>query len=1257
MAQTNEDLRRGFAHFSVKLTPAAPSYVPVSIQTPMEPESIEDKPGHGLLGKFAGILHKTMRGQHDLLSTTDGSVPLASSGQSTTVGLTPTQQKLETPKPHHKLVSTSERASASSTMIGLPRLLPGHVPRLTVKETKHVSLEYDPKTRRKVLNTYEIIREIGRGEHGKVKLARDLVSDQLVAIKIVSRKLKRDRLLRMRRLPNAPPHCRLRSDYETKIRREIAIMKRCDHKYIVKLREVLDDLGLFKIYLVLEYMDRGEIKWKRQHPIEVPRPLEPSNGNCGEECYGNKIPCQTDVKRVSVAGMGTATEDNDLLSNEFSPNLTFRQSRRIFRDVLLGLEYLHMQGIVHRDIKPANLLVSSDYTVKISDFGVSFASSLSSSDDGVCFNDMELAKTVGTPAFFAPELCQTTSLHANSISNLNVVDSDSKTQINESINVPRTPSLSSAVPKVDHKIDIWAFGVTLYCLLFGRVPFNADNEFALFDVIVHEPLQFPESISAFYPPQEVTVDEFELAKDLICKMLEKDSVLRIDIVDIKQHPFVLMDLESDLEKLHDLFFLNEDYIADGNDRNGVFTLQQPTPEDLSASVVGVGRRIRSDLLRALNSSDIDMGRRLVMRLERSSSVASSSSSSFLAGLEGQSHTILLLEAVSCLPETEASATPTEKGTVVAAALTSPLLPSFTVPEPTSRGLTVARGPALIVDTGRQTAHASLCLPLSCVSPRMLLKGQTGAARLSTPMAQSAASAAHTAASAPKTPSAALSGLLLQDVVEGEVVRRDSLGGEAPQIETKRNVGGDLYLKNQSALDAIKDIQKSDNRRRASSLFLSLSRSPSLSGGRKSSDLAPALVRGIPKSSADVNAEGAAVSNSKIKIGPISIEGNRRRLSVISLPLTESFASLDSDNDDYLNRKYDEFRKHRSAAKHDEIAKKGSESICSDPAGTTSTSDPFFSPFGDTFKNFSLSSLMTPKSLKSNTRETEKGAEVDTEIEPVEPRASGRPHGVFPTLSLGCLSSAELDSCLSSSSSSGHSSDSDEEEGNLTLKFTSKLAPRDRPPYLSLSNRALSHDSRLPKFASGFIASPHAQYEMPFTFHSGVIEYEDVPESLLGKALEGVSAELTPTSNTPSVKSSRVCTAENATVAHGRSMTTSPSPSGSRSVKEEDNRYKVPSKQAVQTSPLRWEVGRSEGGELPNHSKSRETGSSKDQGSLNSGYFNNHYKKERTTAPSPLSKHLQDEFGARRKKERPGYMRSNSISVAILQNERVTQDEM
>lgn len=63
-----------------------------------------------------------------------------------------------------------------------------------------------------------------------------------------------------------------------------------------------------------------------------------------------------------------------VFEDEFSyiPCFTINLARSAFRDTVLGLEYLHYEGIIHRDIKPANLLWTKDYCVKIADFGVSY---------------------------------------------------------------------------------------------------------------------------------------------------------------------------------------------------------------------------------------------------------------------------------------------------------------------------------------------------------------------------------------------------------------------------------------------------------------------------------------------------------------------------------------------------------------------------------------------------------------------------------------------------------------------------------------------------------------------------------------------------------------------------------------------------------------------------------------------------------------------------------------------------------------------
>jgi serine/threonine protein kinase len=101
------------------------------------------------------------------------------------------------------------------------------------------------------------------------------------------------------------------------IRQEIAVMKRLRHHNVVSLHEVIDDPNAKKIFLVQEFMEKG--------------PLMPDSEN---------------VTPLSID-----------------------KSRKYFRDILKGVIYLHHEGIIHRDLKPQNVLLSSDDTAKIADFG------------------------------------------------------------------------------------------------------------------------------------------------------------------------------------------------------------------------------------------------------------------------------------------------------------------------------------------------------------------------------------------------------------------------------------------------------------------------------------------------------------------------------------------------------------------------------------------------------------------------------------------------------------------------------------------------------------------------------------------------------------------------------------------------------------------------------------------------------------------------------------------------------------------------
>lgn len=524
------------------------------------------------------------------------------------------------------------------------------------KETHVADVDVDPMSGRKIINHYEILDELGRGMHGKVKLGRDLQSGATVAIKIIDRYSKRRRLGK-------------NTSHEDKIKREIAILKKARHENIVGLLEVIDDPSKKKVYIILEHVTLGEVKWRKEGAKEIclvewrriQRESEgifdnesakmeddaiirlahqklqrqqrrqarkrrlmkmQENGNeawslelggDSEDDYSdneysprtsardNDRPASrlayshrqgsstsqdaametafragmpsanareesssptglegtmygaydTDAFRgrtPSIAGSSsshlTSAEDEVPEHFHYVPVMTIEKARAAFRDTVLGLEYLHFQNVIHRDIKPANLLMTSLGRVKISDFGVSYLGSAprqdstgdqSESDAPEVDEAIELAKTVGTPAFYAPELCNT--------------------------------ELDAEPYKIDKAIDVWALGVTLYCLIYGRVPFHDQNQFFLMKRITDDdpyiptyrlkpvddsPNSRPNSHGRmFLSSGDKRMDhdlDYEAVnddlRDLLQRLLIKDPRKRITIPDIKRHPWLMQGIDN-----------------------------------------------------------------------------------------------------------------------------------------------------------------------------------------------------------------------------------------------------------------------------------------------------------------------------------------------------------------------------------------------------------------------------------------------------------------------------------------------------------------------------------------------------------------------------------------------------------------------------------------------------------------------------------------------------------------------------------------
>jgi serine/threonine protein kinase len=205
-------------------------------------------------------------------------------------------------------------------------------------------------------------------------------------------------------------------------------------------------------------------------------------------------------------------------------------------------------GLIHRDIKPSNLLYSQDRTiVKIIDFGVSHYSSQrsipqflsrSTPEDASLFPDSDLQKTLGTPNFLAPEVVWFDDSDGDS----------SETESNRSsVTVGEKTSMPKVRPPINEALDVWALGVTFYCLLFGHTPFNAPsssndnvhhNEWMLYNQICTQDWEVDETMAAERiltggrHPKDVSSEGYAVIS-LLDSMLQKNPLTRITVANLK----------------------------------------------------------------------------------------------------------------------------------------------------------------------------------------------------------------------------------------------------------------------------------------------------------------------------------------------------------------------------------------------------------------------------------------------------------------------------------------------------------------------------------------------------------------------------------------------------------------------------------------------------------------------------------------------------------------------------------------------------
>lgn len=173
-----------------------------------------------------------------------------------------------------------------------------------------------------------------------------------------------------------------------------------------------------------------------------------------------------------------------------------KQARKFARQIASALDYCHRNSIVHRDLKIENILISKTGDIKIIDFGLSNLFSPRS----------HLRTFCGSLYFAAPELLQ-------------------------------------ARQYIGPEVDVWSFGIVLYVLVCGKVPFDDQSMPNLHAKIKKGEVEYPQGLTSgklvhmCYQPSRSN-QFFTECRHIISRMLVTDPKKRASLTEIMNHPWM-----------------------------------------------------------------------------------------------------------------------------------------------------------------------------------------------------------------------------------------------------------------------------------------------------------------------------------------------------------------------------------------------------------------------------------------------------------------------------------------------------------------------------------------------------------------------------------------------------------------------------------------------------------------------------------------------------------------------------------------------
>lgn len=250
-----------------------------------------------------------------------------------------------------------------------------------------------------------------------------------------------------------------------------------DFKYISEIKrdtyKVMDMFG--RLYIVKRVTAQDSLRMTGEKPKEI----EISN-LIGDHPFCIKIPSYRTYKDIHYVIIPYAKYGPLTFSMEYkTTQTTVCSAIEMLYDIGRALQYLHAKHIVHRDVKPDNIVLSEE-GYQLCDFNVS-----TKLQEDV----PKLFDSVGTAPFKAAEIC----------------------------NPPYDPK----------PVDMFALGVTLFCLLYGSLPFEVEKDEKGSDRLLYKDIVLPEKPYVF--------DEL---KQIMLSLLSKDPEKRLTADELVKHKWL-----------------------------------------------------------------------------------------------------------------------------------------------------------------------------------------------------------------------------------------------------------------------------------------------------------------------------------------------------------------------------------------------------------------------------------------------------------------------------------------------------------------------------------------------------------------------------------------------------------------------------------------------------------------------------------------------------------------------------------------------